>query len=90
MSIFEIGMLLCFGISWPVSVIKSIRMKSAKGKSLVFTLAIFIGYIFGITHKVLYSRDIVLFLYIINLLMVGTDLVLYFINSKRDRENEMK
>ena len=80
-------MLICFGISWPVSVIKSILMKSAKGKSLAFLLAIFIGYIFGITHKLIYSRDCVLYLYVLNLMMVGTDLLLYFINRRRDREN---
>lgn len=87
LSIFEIGMLICFGISWPVSVIKSIRMKSAKGKSLTFLLAIFIGYLFGITHKLVYSRDPVLYLYLLNLMMVGADLILYFINKRRDREN---
>lgn len=87
LSIFEIGMLICFGISWPVNVIKSIRMKSAKGKSLAFLLAIFIGYLFGITHKLVYSRDPVLYLYLLNLMMVGVDLILYFINRRRDREN---
>lgn len=80
-------MLLCFGISWPVNVIKSIRMKSTKGKSLVFLLAIFVGYIFGITHKLLYSRDYVLYLYIFNIVMVGTDLILYFVNKKREQKS---
>ena len=80
-------MLLCFGISWPVNVIKSIRMKSTKGKSLVFLLAIFVGYIFGITHKLLYSRDYVLYLYIFNIVMVGTDLFLYFVNKKREQKS---
>ena len=79
------GMLLCFGFSWPVSVVKSIRTRSSKGKSLVFTLAIFIGYICGIIHKLLYSRDVVLIFYCFNLMMVGTDLVLYFVNRERDR-----
>lgn len=87
LSIFEIGMLICFGISWPVNVIQSIRTKSAKGKNPVFLLAIFIGYIFGITHKLVYSRDLVLYLYLLNLIMVGADLVLYFINKRRDRIN---
>lgn len=82
-------MLVCFGISWPVNVMKSIRMKSAKGKSLAFLIAIFVGYIFGIIHKLIYSRDGVLYLYILNLIMVGMDLALYFVNRRRDRENEV-
>lgn len=88
MSIFELGMLVCFGVSWPISVLKSYRMRTTKGKSLPFTLAIFIGYISGITHKLLYSRDIVLVIYVINLLMVGTDIALYFRNLRLDRQRE--
>lgn len=88
MSVFELGMLICFGISWPISVLKSYRMKTAKGKSLPFLLAIVIGYVMGITHKLLYSRDIVLVMYIINLCMVSADLVLYFVNRRYDRQRE--
>lgn len=88
MSIFELGMLICFGVSWPISVVKSYRMKTAKGKSLPFLLAIVIGYVSGITHKLLYSRDIVLVMYVINLCMVSTDLVLYFINRRYDKQRE--
>lgn len=88
MSIFELGMLICFGVSWPISVVKSYRMRTTKGKSLPFTLAIVIGYIMGITHKLLYSRDIVLVMYIINLLMVSTDIALYFRNLRLDKQRE--
>ena len=88
MSVFELGMLICFGVSWPISVVKSYRMKTAKGKSLPFLLAIVIGYVSGIIHKLLYSRDIVLVMYIINLCMVSTDLVLYFINRRYDKQRE--
>ena len=44
MSFFELGMLLCFGVSWPINVVKSYRMRTAKGKSLPFLIAIFVGY----------------------------------------------
>ena len=88
MSVFELGMLICFGVSWPISVLKSYRMKTAKGKSLPFLIAIVVGYISGITHKLLYSRDIVLVMYIINLCMVSADLVLYFINRRYDKQRE--
>ena len=88
MSVFELGMLICFGVSWPINVLKSYRMKTAKGKSLPFLIAIVVGYLLGITHKLLYSRDIVLAMYIINLCMVSADLVLYFMNRRYDKQRE--
>ncbi|MBQ9845567.1 MAG: hypothetical protein IJO54_05745 [Oscillospiraceae bacterium] len=88
MSIFETGMLICFGIAWPVNIYKSVKSRTAAGRSLTFQWAILIGYICGIIHKILYNNDIVLYLYIINLLMVSIDTALYFRNSRLDREKE--
>lgn len=78
-------MIACFGISWPFNVIKSIRTKSTKGKSLVFLVAIFIGYIFGIINKLLTNPNYVLYAYVMNLMFVGADLALYLINHHRER-----
>ena len=50
-SILESCMLLCFGASWPLSVIKNYKAKSAKAMSLPFILLIVIGYICGIIAK---------------------------------------
>ena len=85
MSVFELGMLICFGVSWPISVVKSYRMKTAKGKSLPFLLTILAGYVSGITHKILHSQDIVMVLYIINFIMVSIDTGLYFYNKSQGR-----
>lgn len=85
MSIFEAGMLICFGAAWPMNIAKSIKTKSTKGKSLSFLLTIMVGYISGITHKILYSQDIVMVLYIINLVMVSIDTGLYFYNKSQGR-----
>lgn len=82
MSVFEIGMLVCFGFAWPISIMKSVKTKSIEGKSLLFIYVIMIGYLFGMTHKIVYNLDIVLVLYGINLLMVFTDLMLYYRNKK--------
>lgn len=82
MSVFEIGMLMCFGFAWPVSIYKSIVSKSTKGKSLLFVYVIFFGYIFGVLHKIFYNLDFVLILYFLNLLMVSIDLILYYRNQK--------
>jgi hypothetical protein len=84
MSIFEAGMLLCFAASWPVNILKSLKARTAKGKSVVFLFIIDAGYLSGIIHKVLVSRDPVLILYIANFIMVGIDISLYFINRRRD------
>jgi len=90
MSIFETGMLICFGIAWPLNIYKSLKSRTAAGRSLTFQWAILIGYVCGIIHKILYSNDIVLYLYIINLLMVTADTALYFRNSHLDRKREQQ
>ena len=79
-------MLLCFGAAWPFSIIKSYKSKSVAGKSPYFLIVVIAGYISGIINKVLYSNDIVMYLYILNLLMVATDLALYYRNVKLVRE----
>ena len=89
-SFFELAMIVCFGLSWPFNVLKSIRTKSTVGKSLTFSLIIFAGYIFGIIHKLKYSRDFVLYAYLLNLIMVGADIVLYFVNLRRDRQRGIR
>jgi hypothetical protein len=71
-------MLICFGVSWPVSVAKSLKTKVVAGKSPTFMIIIACGYAAGIIHKILYSFDWVLTLYIINLLFVLADLFLYY------------
>ena len=87
--IFETIMVICFGVSWPVSIYKSIKSKTAKGKSLVFLICIFIGYLCGIVSKVLIGIEsgkisYVLYFYILNAIMVFIDLILYFNNKKYD------
>lgn len=82
MSIFEIIMLVCFGLAWPVSIYKSYTSRETKGKSVIFLFVVIIGYISGITHKLLYSRDWVVFLYILNLLMVTVDVLIYYRNVR--------
>ena len=83
--IFEFIMLLCFGISWPVSVYKSYTTRSTQGKSVLFMSAILIGYIAGIAGKII-SGDInyVLAVYLFNFSVVSIDFALFFINHKRE------
>ncbi len=83
MSIFETLMLVCFGVSWPISIIKALKTKSVAGKSPVFMIIVISGYASGIIHKLLYSQDWVTILYVINFILVSIDLFLYFHYSKK-------
>lgn len=87
--ILETVMLICFGCSWPMSLIKNIKAKTAKGMSVGFTLLILTGYIAGITAKLInHGGAFVLAVYIFNLVVVSANLVVYFINKKRDKALE--
>jgi len=43
--------IFCFGLSWPISIRKSLISKTAKGKSLFFEVFLLVGYAFGIARK---------------------------------------
>ncbi len=82
MSPFEAIMLICFGVSWPISILKALRTKKVIGKSPVFMVVVIIGYASGMIHKVINSNDWVIYLYALNMMMVGIDLALYFRYSR--------
>lgn len=91
----EILMIVSFGFSWPLNVIKSYKSRTTKGKSLAFLLLIFFGYIAGISSKFVNteymanfaSKWYVLFFYVLNFIMVGTDLLMYVRNYRLDKQN---
>ena len=96
--ILEITMIISFGISWPLNVLKSYKARTTKGKSLAFLLLIFFGYIAGIASKLVnetYMAQIgekwyVLFFYVLNFIMVGVDLLMYIRNKRIDKLAENK
>lgn len=80
-SILETVMLVCFGFSWPLNVIKAYRAKTAKGTSLPFILLIITGYIAGISAKLISGQiNYVLIAYILNLAIVSLNVIVYFRN----------
>ena len=83
MSIFEAGMMFCFGISWPFQVAKTYKTKNVKGKSILFLWFVEAGYLMGMAHKIFYNMDAVIILYILNFLLVGADMVLYYMYRNR-------
>jgi len=82
--VFEMVMLLCFGCSWPFAIAKTIRSKTVEGKSIVFIVLIFIGYLSGIVYKLVGEFDNVIWLYATNGSLVFTEIVLYFRYNRSD------
>ena len=87
--ILEAAMVICFGISWPMSIIKSYRSRTNKGKSIIFMSFIMFGYVCGIFSKILSGIITYVFaFYVLNLIMVGVDCALYIRNAKLDNRRE--
>ena len=91
--ICEAIMIVCFGLSWPLSVYKSWKSRTTKGKSLQFEIFIWIGYIFGIAKNFIKffngGSGFISFLawgfYFLNFIEITIDILLYFRNAKLDR-----
>ena len=84
--IFETMMLVCFGVSWPFNIAKSYRSRTARGKSIGFQTLVIIGYICGITGKILTGNvSYVVAVYLLDLVMVSIDLALTLRNKRLDR-----
>ena len=94
--ILEVTMIVSFGASWPLNVMKSWKARTTKGKSLPFLCLIFFGYIAGIISKFVNptymanfaSKWYVLFFYVLNLSMVTLDLCLYFRNASIEKKQQ--
>ena len=86
-------LLVAFGCSWPLNIVKSLQSRTAKGKSVQFEIIVVLGYMVGLAGKIVsWQRTGVLaysvWFYILNMVMVSIDIVLYFRNSALDRERE--
>ena len=87
-SVFETIMLVCFGLSWPLNVIKAYKARTTKGTSLPFILLIITGYIAGITAKLITGQiNYVLIVYLLNLAIVSLNVLVYFRNATLDRKH---
>ena len=87
--LLEAIMMICFGLSWPMALVKNIRAKSAKGMSLPFILLIISGYVAGTIAKIISDNiTYVLIVYLLNLTIVTMNLLIYFYNRRLDKKNE--
>jgi hypothetical protein len=84
--LFEALMIISFGVSWPASIIKSWKVRTAKGKSILFLFFVEFGYLCGVLAKLLAGNISYVFpFYVLNFLMVAVDIMLYFRNRALDR-----
>ncbi len=89
--VFETIMILCFGVSWPMSIKRSYTSRSTKGKSLMFMCCIAFGYVCGIISKLMtHTYNLAFWFYFPNIIMVCTDIALYFRNKKIEEAEENK
>ena len=94
--LLEIIMIVSFGASWPLNLMKSYKARTTKGKSLAFLLLIFFGYIAGISSKLINpaymaafaEKWYVLFFYVLNFIMVGADILMYIRNKNLDKKSQ--
>jgi len=88
----EVMMVILFGVSWPLNIVKAWKARTAKGMSVLFYFFIWTGYLFGIASKAvkLYhgvsTPGYVWFFYILNTLMVSVGIAIYFRNAKLDKK----
>ena len=86
--LLEAMMIISFGISWPLSIIRSYRSRSTKGKSIFFSFFILFGYLCGISAKLIeHNHNLAFYFYILNITMVTIDICLYFRNWKLEKQS---
>ena len=84
--VFEMIMLICFGISLPFNIAKSVRSRTARGKSIWFEVCIITGYLCGLAGKFISGNiTYVSVFYVLDIAMVATDLCLTFRNKRLDQ-----
>ena len=85
--LLELAMLISFGLSWPFAIVRTYRAKRVDGKSPQFMFIVIFGYCCGIAAHLVDGTDLWLcFVYLADILLVATDLALYFVYSRRNRK----
>lgn len=88
--VLEAMMLISFGASWPMSILKTLRVRQVSGKSPAFMSLVLVGYLAGMAGKLVLAWQSgtapqpVTALYVFNALMVGIDLGLYLRFRRRE------
>ena len=83
--IFEAGMMVCFGASWPIGLWKLWTSKSCGGGSIRFYTLIILGYALGLL-RFIGAWNWVGWFYLMNISMVVTAMILVISYRIRDRK----
>ena len=82
--LLEFGMLFAFGFSWPFAIARTWRAKRVDGKSPMFMIIVLVGYACGIAaHLVEGVKLWLCWVYLLDMALVSTDLMLYFHYSRK-------
>lgn len=87
-ALLEAFMLICFSVSWQMSIVRMVRTRTASGKSLWAVLLVTAGYLCGVTSKILIWQDtghlspLILF-YSWNMFVTAVDCLLIAVYSGR-------
>ena len=77
----EFFMLFAFGFSWPFAILRTYRAKRVDGKSPAFMMIVLFGYVCGICARLLDAipgNDWLVFVYVLDMALVSTDLTRHF------------
>lgn len=88
-ALFEFAMLFAFGFSWPFAIARTYRAKRVDGKSPLFMIIVLIGYVCGITARLvdgIPTNDWLVGVYLLDMALVSIDLTLYFHYRNKNRE----
>lgn len=91
-NLFEVLMVVCFGVSWPFNIYKLLKSRTARGTSVLFYFFIWVGYLFGLSSKAIKAVNgiatpgYVWFFYTLNTVMVFCGILVYFRNKKLDQK----
>jgi hypothetical protein len=69
-----------------MSILRSYKAKTAKGRSLGFLVIVEAGFAVGILQKIYFSYDLSVCLYALNIALVLIDIVVWRRNRKLDRQ----
>lgn len=89
--LFEFFMVFCFGLSWPITIRKSWTARTARGKSILFSILVWVGYCCGVAGKLASGHITYVFaFYVINLISVTIDICLSVRNMRLDKLAEAR
>jgi hypothetical protein len=86
------AMLLCFMVGWPFSISRMLRVKTAAGKAPIFLVLVILGYVFGVSSRIIVQKyDFFFVVNIVNLVTVSIDLylVLYYTYWYKSKTNSI-